>query len=484
MKAVLAIFRKDARHFWPQIVVFVSLVLLSALLDPTYTHHPVSTAESLMEFALPLACLYLVTSVIHEDRLPGDRQYWLTRPFSGTPLLTAKALFIAVFVNLPVFLCQAGVLAWVGIPPAQHLTTLLWRQAFFSAILVLPAAALASVTRNLKQVILALMMIAAPLLLLMLAPGAIRQGMALAQLLSRVLTAGFWLKNVFFAACLAAGSAAILVLQYRRRITRRARALFACSLVLAIAVAGFATPERAFAIRTFLTAGRILPSAVRISQAPGEIAATLISNGRQGNRVRLSVPIRVDAIPPGMEWLSVGLNGWLGSTPVTGELAGSPASPVLVVSVALDAYDRLKSAPAVLKGSVDLALFARGDSAPAPQQQPEAIPGVGACSTQPDPDGKLTITCYSPFPRASLAVVFPGGGRHWIVGRRTLDEPIPTSAGFAALDRYTSPTPFDSWSEVHGLRLVTERPAGAIHREFDLKDLHLPRLFSGKNSGK
>ena len=49
---------------------------------------------------------------------------------------------------------------------------------------------------------------------------------------------------------------------------------------------------------------------------------------------------------------------------------------------------------------------------------------------------------------------FPGGGRHWIVSRRSLDGPIPTSVGFEVLDRYTSPAPFENWREVEGLHLV------------------------------
>ena len=86
MKRVLAIFRKDARHLWPQILAFVALVLLAALLDPTYTQRQLSPAEQLIWTALPLACANLVIAAIHAECLPGDRQYWLTRPFSRAGL--------------------------------------------------------------------------------------------------------------------------------------------------------------------------------------------------------------------------------------------------------------------------------------------------------------------------------------------------------------------------------------------------------------
>ena len=159
MRPVLAIVRKDLLHLWPQITVFMALLVLSALLDPTYTHHQVSTAESLIEFALPLACLYLVATVIHEEASSGRLRYWLTSSIPGTGLLAAKALVSLQRSSIcRCLFARRSCSAWMGIRPRQHLSTLLWRrQVFLSAILSLPAAALASLTRNLKQVILAIL---------------------------------------------------------------------------------------------------------------------------------------------------------------------------------------------------------------------------------------------------------------------------------------------------------------------------------------
>lgn len=203
--------------------------------------------------------------------------------------------------------------------------------------------------------------------------------------------------------------------------------------------------------------------------------AFLHSNGRRGSRIRLEVPVRVSNVPARMEWLSVKLNGRLSSVPVDGELSGSPAAPVLTVFLDRELFDRLKLTPVDLTGSVELALFERRDTLPAPKLQRVAVPGIGSCATEPDPDGKLAITCYSTFPRVSVAVEFPGGGRHWIVGRRSVDAPIPTSVGFQVLERYSSPTPFENRAELEDLHLVTERPAAVIEREFALKSLRLPR---------
>jgi hypothetical protein len=52
MRRITAIFKKDVRHLWLQIVIFWALLLLAALLDPTYTHRRSSPAE-----VIALGCL-------------------------------------------------------------------------------------------------------------------------------------------------------------------------------------------------------------------------------------------------------------------------------------------------------------------------------------------------------------------------------------------------------------------------------------------
>src|ERR1035438_7151012 len=135
MTRILQIFRKDIRHLWPQAAASLILMALAAILDPTYINgRQKSLSYSLLVgFALPLACWNLIIAAIHEEKLPGDRQYWLTRPYFWKELLTAKALFVLVFINLPLLVWHFGAFAAVGIPLGEHLPALLWRQLFFSA---------------------------------------------------------------------------------------------------------------------------------------------------------------------------------------------------------------------------------------------------------------------------------------------------------------------------------------------------------------
>src|SRR6266567_1478675 len=226
MNRIIAIFLKDARHLWPYITVFLTLMALAALLDPTYTRSD-SSSFTLLSSLLPLACWALTIVTIHEEKLPGDRQYWLTRPISWRDLMAAKALFVIAFINLPLLLSHLAVWFALGIPPLAHLPALLWKQVFFTAFYILPVAALAAITRNIGQVILSALVILVPVFLL-------------AQFLFariRIVWGGSeWLLTASVAAVLFCGIAAILVLQYSHRLTAVARILAAAVTLLVLAV--------------------------------------------------------------------------------------------------------------------------------------------------------------------------------------------------------------------------------------------------------
>src|SRR6202035_1331575 len=98
-----------------------------------------------------LAAWYLAVMVAHQETLPGDRQYWLTRPVSWQSLLLAKAGFVVAFFQLPVLASNLCTLVANGLSPLAYLTPLLVKQVFLTAFLVLPTLALAAVTRNFGQ---------------------------------------------------------------------------------------------------------------------------------------------------------------------------------------------------------------------------------------------------------------------------------------------------------------------------------------------
>src|SRR5580693_8112343 len=115
MKQILHIFAKDTRHLWLEILISVALTIWLGLTSPhrwwmsgagyeeTVSFSPrasVMLLPSLLPVLIPLSWWILISPLIHDERLVGDRQYWLTRPYEWKKLLTAKTLFILVFLYL------------------------------------------------------------------------------------------------------------------------------------------------------------------------------------------------------------------------------------------------------------------------------------------------------------------------------------------------------------------------------------------------
>ena len=108
MKQTIHIFRKDLRFLRLEIAGFLLLVLVFAMTGET----------DYVSEAVEIAALYLVVRMIHAEAIPGDRQYWLTRPYRPMSLLGAKLLFIAAIVCLPLGMAQAAMAARMGFPLA------------------------------------------------------------------------------------------------------------------------------------------------------------------------------------------------------------------------------------------------------------------------------------------------------------------------------------------------------------------------------
>src|ERR1035441_7506541 len=138
MTRVLTIFMKDVRHLWPQVLVFFAIAALAVVTDPALlVRTGAHRFEYLAKILEPVACWVLIVAVIHEERLIGHEQYWLTRPYTWKNLVAAKALFLVVFVSLPIFVCQYIILVGAnGSVPSSWLGALLWRHVFFAIFVI------------------------------------------------------------------------------------------------------------------------------------------------------------------------------------------------------------------------------------------------------------------------------------------------------------------------------------------------------------
>jgi hypothetical protein len=113
MKQILVIFRKDARHFWAEILISLVLQAAFAVLYPRQWDYPGTGAVSysfaglfsspdaianLLMVLIPISWWILLARVVQDERLTGHTQFWITRPYRWPLLLSAKLLCADVVV--------------------------------------------------------------------------------------------------------------------------------------------------------------------------------------------------------------------------------------------------------------------------------------------------------------------------------------------------------------------------------------------------
>jgi hypothetical protein len=355
MNRILPLVKKDLTHLWPQIVIFWVLMAIAAFFDfpGAVDGRSYVFIVRLLAMLSPLACWSLVIAVIHEECVIGDRQYWLTRPFTWRHLLGAKLLVVACATNLPLFLLQSASFLYWHLSPVTYFSDLLWRQVFFTAFFILPPAALGAITRNLGQAVAAVL----GSLVLFVMFGSIE--LALSGGGSQGAGETGWIRACALAVIVIAGSTGILIIQYARRGAWLGRIVFAVTALSALVLVHFFTWERAFAIQSRLSTASISPSALRISFDPNGTSQPEIEMFQFGDGVNLAIPIRVAGLPNGaflqINRLALHFAGQPLSLPVRG--VPNAARRTLTVYLTATDFAKCKDVTGELRGALDLTLF-------------------------------------------------------------------------------------------------------------------------------
>jgi hypothetical protein len=241
MKQILNIFLKDARRLWPEILVSLSVTALFVWLEPeqwpqsrmfqasliySAAFTKVTAMGTVLAVLIPVSWWILVSRAIHSERLVGDTQFWLTRPYEWKKLLAAKLAFVVAFVGLPYFVAQLLLLAEAGFSPIAYLPGLLSSLLVAVAVFLLPALALSAVTSNFARLTLTLLGI-------FLGVACIEYLLALSRI-HQASSAANTLDERFTIALLAIGCVVAVVLQYAlRRVWLGRAALIAIPLLMA-----------------------------------------------------------------------------------------------------------------------------------------------------------------------------------------------------------------------------------------------------------
>ncbi|MGO9261009.1 MAG: hypothetical protein ACLQU1_32575 [Bryobacteraceae bacterium] len=492
MSQALRIFRKDIVHLWPRAAGFAVLLAVlcrqdAALPEGSAAWH----TEPLLEAPFLLACLYLTASVIHAERPAGDCPYWVTRPFSWRSLLAAKALTLLVFLNLPVFLAQSISLAVNGLSPFDHFPILIWRQVFFTALVVLPAAALAAVTESLAGFALgALLYFGLPRMAIFLAGDG-----------ARGWPGWEWIRISTMAVLSLAAAAVVLGLQFARRRTGTSRIILG-TVAIAMGLCQVLTWHIGFAIQTALS-GTAPDKTVRIVFAPAHGPAPPGTHTRRGEAAgaRVVIPVEVSGLSAdqglrveGVRTTIEALNGrhwdsgWgFAGEPVLSAEGESPRSVLtsdgpnwLEIAVAPEFYEAVKDGPVHLRSTLALTLLGDSTSTDLELGGARIAGDTGVCWTHPA-GGVVAVACSSPFWRAARSTLRV---RSQSTGESVACDLLSAKAGALAYGPYPTDSGLSMWSNrVEGrvytppfpieIILDTHPPAGFAERTVDVPAIRL-----------
>ncbi len=247
-----------------------------------------SFLPGLLGVLVPASYAWLIVTVIHHEALPGNRQFWLTRPYRLRSLVTAKALFILAFVSGSMVLKDVVIATANGFTVSNYIPALLLRQVAWTAWVVLPACAAAVITRNLQEIAL----LGGALALVYGLQGA---------LLRTTFWPGIeWIRDYLGMILLLGACSAIVVGQYRRRETAHAGVMVACCSILVIVGLpripwdfGFTVQMLARRPQIDVQNAQIAPD---LARRPRPQSALPVSQ----NPVLLGLPVRLSGFPQGL----------------------------------------------------------------------------------------------------------------------------------------------------------------------------------------
>jgi hypothetical protein len=399
MIQALHIFRKDVRRFAYEIGVLVALTALWAWSHSTdfgNLPHTMRFAD-IANVLLPLSWWYVISQLIHEEPLTGDRQFWITRPYSRVSLLSSKALFILCFINLPLLFGGLAILGVAGYQPLRYLPNFLWMQFTFTAAVLLLPVALASLTRTLVQFVLTVLGLIVGFLMLGLIfgkgpVGGVYQSPGLA-----------WVAGIRMLLSVVVATLAVVLLQLRRR-NRLISAGAGVGMVVLFVLPDYSLDLRIGAATQARTFGEKGTESVTVA-----VGTPRMAGNHSGT---LDIPFRIAQIPDAqtaapelieLEFVAPGGRHWSsGWIPV----ASSEASVFQTTGPSPDGsftwkqhvvvdhafWQDAHSGPVTIRGAVYIMLNSR-HSIRLHDQGVTAIPGDGHCTV----DDGLTATCRAPF---------------------------------------------------------------------------------------
>lgn len=294
MTLVSLVLWKDVRHLWKHVSVYALLLAAYAWAVPqtwpgAAPNSFLGVFVALLKMLIMASQFVLITTAIQDDRLVGEKQFWITRPYDWRALLGAKFLFVLTCVVLPLAPMQWWLLHAAGLNPFDAMSGMASSLLRFALFPCLPLMLIASVTESLAT---AFMFLAG----LLLAWAGIEQFILSATRMSPPFELPVF--GTLFGALLLA----ILSYQFARRRTAHSRIAIAATLALFLLfkfgydTQGFGAPVEKLIRNHYAVPPNGSPHLVF---TPGPVPYEDRGKDLQylGNLVEVKLPIRIEGLP-------------------------------------------------------------------------------------------------------------------------------------------------------------------------------------------
>ena len=405
MTLVWHILRKDLRHTW----VFAAISAILLLVFAAKSYYSFGWRPHLLRFLLPTHFLFEIALIsawalycgvlLHAEALPGPRPYWLTRPMRWEDLLRAKCLLLLAVVAAPVSIVHIWLVVLHGFPLLQNLGAIVWNALLLGTVYMLQAAVVASITRNLQQMILWILAVSTATL-------------ALRQVYWWHSEHIQWLPNAVAVVITVTAGTAILIWQYASRRTLAGRIvviLYFCVL----ASVEFWPVQGWYAVQRAMSPTHVEDDLARLNVDQSLLTWHRFRTAEDRTMSStLTIPLRIDGLPN--QW-SVELNGFSGlrvtaggetvsdaviSTPA--QLHGEGLERSIELAISPNFADRHARRPVDISIAAELSIYGPAEQFQMGVDETATIPGLGRCQSQAV--DVLTIDCQSVFEVRSRAV--------------------------------------------------------------------------------
>ncbi len=476
LRQALHILRKDVYYLRHEITLVLLIALAFALMHAPALH--ALNNSWLAELALVVTAVFLIGRLVLAEAIPGDQQFWITRPYRWQSLLGAKFLFIAIFVNLPVLLAHLFILAIDGFPLVQSLPGLLWEQVLLFIFLSLPFAAIATLNSGMAAFIFSQLIVlaaAAGIWEMLPLSGSSLGGVA-------------WVRESIASVALVAAGLPVIFLQYKTRNTVSSRTVAIGGIAIGAVLFAALPWPLALALQSHLSKEPALASSIQVGLGDSE-AQPLWFPRAPKVALLLRLPFLVHGISERTEIqpdaLTVSLRGPDGYTENLSigdcsELKRNTISTRAVTVSAACAADpeffrRERGQPVTVRGSLYLTLFgnARSQSLPLSDQPENALDGL-QCYTSVV-SAEWDVYCRSAFRwPARLMYAKLGHANANSFAQTVSYSPFPAGLSIEPIEtRWASAFASGPPPTVRDVTIVVEEPLAHLRRDFEARGVQL-----------